>query len=247
MNQYQSQIEGDKVAPKPGMFQPIRVFVYTVFALQLLIAAIAYVILPDRVPIHWDTAGQINGYGPKLLAVLLFPAVSIGIYILIRFIMVASPRITQREGQRETQQITERIIAAVILFMLVLQVTTIAITMGAMVDILFVVNLAISVLFIFLGNYMGKLQRNFWAGIRTPWTLASDTVWERTHRVGGWLMVGIGLVGVAMSFIPILRILGIVSLTLLSTLFVFVYSYIVYRRIMHGKDPGETLSPPFEA
>src|SRR2546423_15314529 len=74
MNPLDTNADGDKIAPQPGMFHPVRAFVYIIFGLQLLIAAMAYAFLPDRMPIHWKAAGQINGYGPKLLAAMLLPA-----------------------------------------------------------------------------------------------------------------------------------------------------------------------------
>jgi len=128
--------------------------------------------------------------------------------------------------------------------MLVTQVITLAIPLGLPINVSFVINLAISILFIFIGNYLGKLQRNFWAGIRTPWTLSSDIVWERTHRLGGWLFVCAGVLGIITAFIPFLRIWGIVGLTLLVSAILIVYSYIVYRQVVtSGRNP---VSPPFD-
>ena len=128
--------------------------------------------------------------------------------------------------------------------MLVIQIITLAIPLGVSINVSFVINLLVSVLFIFIGNYLGKLQRNFWAGIRTPWTLASDLAWERTHRLGGWLFVGAGVVGIVTAFIPALRIWVIVSLVLLVAAILVVYSYIVYRQV--ETRGGNPLSPPFD-
>ncbi|HEU5228101.1 MAG TPA: SdpI family protein, partial [Ktedonobacteraceae bacterium] len=98
-------------------------------------------------------------------------------------------------------------------------------------------------LFIFLGNYTGKMRRNFWMGIRTPWTLASAVVWERTHRLGGWLFVAVGLLGIPLSFVPALRLWGIVIPIIAVSIFLYIYSYVCYQRqIQSGHEP---LSPPF--
>lgn len=120
---------------------------------------------------------------------VLFPLLSIGIYALVRILMTIGPRLGYQNQQRASAGVVNLILVGVLLFMLILQLTTTAIALGVPVDLPFVICLSISVLFIFLGNYMGKLRRNFWAGIRTPWTLTSDVVWERTHRLGGWLFV----------------------------------------------------------
>jgi len=94
-----------------------------------------------------------------------------------------------------------------------------------------VMNLALSLLLIFLGNYMGKLRRNFWAGIRTPWTILNETVWERTHRLGGWLFVLAGLIGLVTTFIPPLRFWGVMSALFAVIVILVVYSYIEYERV----------------
>jgi len=91
---------------------------------------------------------------------------------------------------------------------------------------------------------MGKLRRNFWAGIRTPWTLTSDVVWERTHRLGGWLFVLTGLLGVMMSFVPALRLWGLMAVLVIVVVVLVFYSFVIYQRFtIEGKEP---LSPPFD-
>ena len=130
------------------------------------------------------------------------------------------------------------------LFMLILQLSTIAQAAGIQFDMTTIVMLALSVLFIFIGNYLGKVRRNFWMGIRTPWTLTSSVVWERTHRLGGWLFVAVGLLGIPCSFIPSLHIWGILVLIIAVSIFLYIYSYICYRR--QAQSGEEPLSPPFD-
>jgi uncharacterized membrane protein len=141
-------------------------------------------------------------------------------------------------------RIIELILLGVLLLDLVLQLTATAIALGFPVDVSLVVNLAISALFIFVGNYLGKLRRNFWGGIRTPWALASDVMWERTHRLGGWLFVMGGLLGLILSFIPHVGTFGIVTIGIVITLASAVYSFLVYQRLSAGGN--EPLSPPFD-
>ena len=95
----------------------------------------------------------------------------------------------------------------------------------------------IGLLFIVLGNYMGKVRKNFFIGIRTPWTLASDEVWNRTHRLGGKILILIGLFMMLNTFVrfqPGVVIAAIVTLVLIPV----VYSYVIYRRI-EGFAPEE--------
>ncbi|HJT57949.1 MAG TPA: DUF1648 domain-containing protein, partial [Ktedonobacteraceae bacterium] len=184
-----SEKNGDKLTPQTTFFTPTTLFALLVIATQILVSLVTYPFLPDRVPIHWNAAGQVTSYAPKWVNAVLFPLISIGVYVLIRLLLAAGPRLGYQNSRRANLEIVNLIINGILLFMLVLQLVVTAISLGMDIDINFVVILSISILFIFIGNYMGKLRRNFWAGIRTPWTLSSDLVWERTHRLGGWLFV----------------------------------------------------------
>ncbi|GAC1422464.1 MAG: SdpI family protein [Ktedonobacteraceae bacterium] len=214
-----------------------------IIGLQIAIAAGTYPFLPAIVPSHWDAAGNVNGYLPKFTNALIVPLLSIGIFLLMRILLATGPRLTDQDP-RATQRISSLLLIGILLFMLVMQIITLAIPLGLPINVSFVINLAVSILFIFIGNYLGKLQRNFWAGIRTPWTLSSDITWERTHRLGGWLFVGVGVLGIITAFVPFLRIWGVVSLVLLVSAILVIYSYVVYRQVeTSDRNP---LSPPID-
>ena len=239
-----SENSGDKLTPQTTFFTPTTLFALLIIATQILVSLVTYPFLPDTVPTHWNAAGQVNSYAPKWVNAVLFPLISIGVYALIRLLLAAGPRLGYQNSRRANLEIVNLIINGVLLFMLVLQLVVTAISLGMKIDINFVMILSISILFIFIGNYMGKLRRNFWAGIRTPWTLASDVVWERTHRLGGWLFVVGGLLGVVMSFVPWLRVWGFITIMLAIIVILFVYSYVAYQRYtVEGREP---LSPPFD-
>ena len=109
---------------------------------------------------------------------------------------------------------------------------------GRHVPLLVVAQLLMGGLFIVLGNYSGKVRRNYFIGIRTPWTLASEEVWSRTHRFGGWVFVIAGIALVALAWAPAttpaefpLTLLGVTGV---AAVVVVVYSYFVYRGL-YGK------------
>jgi uncharacterized membrane protein len=239
-----SQDTGDKITPKPAFQGSIGLVIWTVIALQIIVAVYGFAVLPDTVPIHWGVNGQANGYGPKWIGTFLFPLISIGIYVLIRTLLVAGPRLGGRENMAANLQLVKIIQIGVLLFLLIVQLATTAQTLGVVFDMTTVIMLAFSVLFLFLGNYMGKIRRNFWMGIRTPWSLANAVVWERTHRLGGWLFVAVGLIGIPCSFIPSLRLWGIIVPLIAVSIFLYIYSYICYQR--QTRSEHEPLSPPFD-
>jgi uncharacterized membrane protein len=235
---------GDKVAPKSTFFNGTTILALLIIVVQILISAGTYPFLPPMVPSRFDISGQVYGYMPKLVYAILLPGISIMLFLILRFVTQISPNLGYRNQRRANTQIVNLIMVGVLLFILVIQLLITSYALGAKVDVSLVVCLAVSVLILFLGNYLGKLRRNFWAGIRTPWTLASDIVWERTHRLGGWLFVLVGLIGLITSFFPPLRFYGLFVPLILVVVILVVYSYIIYQRYtVEGKEP---LSPPFD-
>ena len=233
----------EKISPARPPYQFASPLIIAIIVVQALVSIVCYPFLPPMVPSHWNVAGQINAYAPKLQVVLLYPLLSIGIFVLLQLLLAVSPRLGN-QNPRANRNIINFFLTGVFLLLLVEQLATFATAFHIAVDISLITCLAISVMFIFIGNYMGKLRRNFWAGIRTPWTITNDTVWERTHRFGGQLFVIGGIIDVALSFIPSVRFYGVLGVVLLMALGSGVYSYIIYQRIVvHG---NQRLSPPFD-
>jgi immunity protein, SdpI family len=232
----------EKIAPEHSSVHYTIYLAILIIVLQVLVAIVTYPFLPPMVPSHWNAAGQVDSYSPKLFNAILFPAMSIGIYVLLRVLNSISPRLGN-QSQRANKNIINLFLVGILLFMLIVQLATTAIALGAQIDITMIISLALSVLFIFLGNYMGKLRRNFWGGIRTPWTITNETVWERTHRFAGILFVGGGVLGVAVSFLPFIRLYGIIVIALVASFLPVIYSYIVYQRVVVRGN--QSLSPPF--
>lgn len=233
----------DKITPEKTSKVSVDILTWAIIAIQIIVAVYGFIVLPATVPIHWGANGQANGYGPKWVDTFLFPLISLGLYLLIRVLIAAGPRMGGREVTATNLQIAKIVTAGIALFMLIIQLVVLAAALGISFDMAMVITLAVSVLFIFIGNFMGRMRRNFWMGIRTPWTLTNTTVWERTHRLGGWLFVAVGLIGIVCSFIPALRLWGIVVPILAVSIFLYIYSYVCYRQQTRGG--REPLSPPF--
>ncbi len=147
--------------------------------------------MPERVPTHWDAHGHANGWSPRWVAAALPVMMVAGLVVLTWLLPVISPR---KFEITPFARVYAGLMLAIQGVLLVIGVLAALKGAGYDVPIAMVGMLAVGVLFMVLGNYMGKLRKNFFIGIRTPWTLASDAVWERTHRVGGWTFMVGGLV-----------------------------------------------------
>ncbi|AFE04100.1 hypothetical protein COCOR_01490 [Corallococcus coralloides DSM 2259] len=208
-------------------------FVVVAFGMAVML----YGQLPESIPTHWNAEGVVDGYTPKPWGPFVLPLVMAAMYL----VLVAVPRISPRGYRVERfQGVFEGIQAALVAFLFLLNALVLLAGIGVSVPMARVVPAGVGLLFMVLGNYMGKFTKNFFCGIRTPWTLASDEVWLRTHRLGGRLFVLAGLVVLVSGLlgggpVPVLAAVAVAAVTPV------LYSYFLYRRIegdRHGPTDG---------
>jgi uncharacterized membrane protein len=177
-------------------------------------------------------SGEPDSYGGKFEGLLLLPLIALGIYVLLLVLPRVDPRREHYARFQGAWTVLRTVIVAV--FAGVYGVVVLWVK-GVHVDTFVVVGLMIGLLFMVLGNYMGKLRSTWFVGIRTPWTLSSEESWNKTHRLGGRLFFVFGLalaIGVplgkqwAASYMIPAGVFGLV-------LILYVYSYLVWR-----KDPA---------
>ena len=191
-----------------------------------LVIAAMYPQMPERVPTHWNLHGVADGFMPKPWGPFVLPLTMAGLLVLFAGLRLVSPKEAPVERFGRVYSI---ITGAVLAFLFVLTVVCGLAATGTAVNVTKVVMLAVGVLFLVMGNFMGKVTRNYFVGIRTPWTLANDEVWFRTHRLGGKVFVVAGL-GIAAAVLLDQVVLAL-PLLLASAAIPVVYSYAVYRRI----------------
>ena len=156
-----------------------------------VLAASLYSHLPDSVPTHWDYRGRPDGFMPKPLGAFFLPAVAALVWAVLALLPALSPRGFSMERFRATYDAVRSAILAFVVFVCAVQLLVSA---GWQVSLPSLITTAIGLLLAVLGNYMGKIRRNFFVGVRTPWTLASEEVWLRTHRVAGGLFAAAGAI-----------------------------------------------------
>ena len=201
---------------------------YVVALVAGLLSVWAYPQLPPRVAMHWGVGGQPDGYSSKLLAVVMLPLM----ILAMRALLSVLPRIDPKgENYQKFASTYWLIFNGVILFMGLLHVATLAYGLGAPVRMDRVAASGVGVLLIVVGNYLTRVQPNWFVGIRTPWTLSSEPVWRRTHRVGGWILAGGGALMVLTVFLPASTQLPIFIATIaLVTVIPVVLSYVWWKR-----------------
>jgi uncharacterized membrane protein len=204
------------------------IIVLCLVAIAVIAGALLWNQLPEQMASHWNANDEVDGYMPKFWGVFLMPLVTLGMLGLFLVLPGIDPLKANIAQFRGSFNLFILLISA---FMLYIHGLTIAWSLGyqnfkmssAMLPFL-------GLLFIFIGTMLRQAKRNFFIGIRTPWTLSSDTVWEKTHRLGSALFMASGALAFMGSFFGgMAAILLLLIPLLVSTFALLIYSYVVYR------------------
>lgn len=190
-----------------------------------------YPSLPDKMPIHWNIHGEVDRYGSKLFGAFGMPLINLGIYFMYAVLPYIDPKRKNYENFKPTYQLFKYIM---VIFFFGFHIITLLNGIGVRVNIFSFIQISMSLLFIFMGNAMGRVKHNYFIGIRTPWTLANEEVWKKTHRLSAPLWVSGGILNLILfllgaggeSFAAIITIISIIPM---------IYSYIIYQKMMVNK------------
>ncbi|MCU5379526.1 SdpI family protein [Bacillus cereus] len=205
-----------------------HLFPLLLIALTILAWCIAWPHLPGEVPSHWNLAGEVNGHMSKMGMMIFDVAIMVFIYALVTVLPKIDPRY---ENYKKFPKALGRINGAILFFLFTINMMTLANALGYNIPIGIVVNIMVGILFVVLGNYMQQCKPNFFIGIKTPWTLSSEEVWRKTHRLGSKIMMIGGIVIIISSFLPgmwkMICLLSVVGILVVGTMG---YSYVAYKK-----------------
>ena len=180
--------------------------------------------LPDQMPIHWNAAGEVDGYASKALAVFGFPVFFAALEVLMFFVILNDPK-----KQNQSNIMRQLGFWSLPAIGMIVYTATIFSGLGYDLPITAIVMILVGVLFIIVGNYMPKAKQNYTIGIKLPWTLDDTENWNKTHRLGGFLWVIGGIVFLIGAFLPGGAVLTLVT-ALVMVLVPTGYSYMLYRK-----------------
>lgn len=206
---------------------------------MFLLAAATWPGAPERIPVHWNIAGEVDRYGSKVEGLLGIPLLALGIYLL----MVVLPRLDPGRANypRFAGAYTVIRLSLVTLLAVLYGVVHLWIR-GRHVDVATVTPLLVGGLLVVLGSLMGKIRPNWFVGIRTPWTLSSKSAWVKTHRVGGWAFIAMGLATIATGVLRSAWAAGALLVILLGGIGgLIAYSYLAWRDAADKIPPAGTL------
>lgn len=204
-----------------------RYFPLFPIAAAWVFSAVVYSRLPEQVPVHWDWSGQPDRWGSRVEGAFLLPAIALVLWGLLRWLPTIDPRRANYARFGGTYDFS---VNAILTFMAGLHIVLLGTVLGWPISVERVVPGAVGVLLLIIGNLLPRARSNWWFGIRTPWTLSSDRVWQKTHRVGGYLMILAGLGLLVQALIPGKATAGLaIGLVVLCVAGTLVYSYVAWR------------------
>jgi uncharacterized membrane protein len=204
------------------------ILVCVLIALSIAAGLLLWDRLPDQMASHWDANDQVNGTTSKFWGVFLMPLIATGLLGILMLVPLIDPHKANIEQFRGTFNL---FIAFITAFLLYLHALTLAWSLGYQDFRMSAALLpALGLLFIFIGYMLRGAKRNFFIGIRTPWTLSSDAVWNKTHQLGSVLFMISGALALLGGWSGGTTALLLIFIPLMgSTLFLVIYSYILYR------------------
>lgn len=204
-------------------------FLWVIVAATFIVTLALYNKLPEQIPVHWNIAGEVDRYESRLVGAFSIPVLNVMLLLMMIWLPAIDPRKKSYEKFAEFYKLFQWVM---VLFMTGVHSLTISWALGYRPSISLFVKLGLGILFIILGNYMGKTRSNWFFGIKNPWTLENEEVWIRTHRLGGTLMFAAGVITLLLAFINHdFAFWAVMGLIMLASIIPTVYSYFLYQRL----------------
>ncbi|HHW68694.1 MAG: hypothetical protein PWP07_2415 [Epulopiscium sp.] len=207
-------------------------WIWLLIVLSFIGTIIVFPFLPEQIPTNWGINGEINDYSSKYM-IFFLAALPAMIYLLMLYGPKLDPK---KENYKKHSKAYSIISISTVLTLVAIHWLTVLATFNIIKHMDFFIKLIIGILFAVMGNYMSQLRFNYFVGIRLPWTLASEKVWKKTHRIGGIGFMLVGIILVCTSFIRG-SLSFIIFMTALSILIIFImaYAYIEYQKELKTK------------
>ena len=210
----------------------IRYAIIIGLIITFILTIAIYPAAPDRVVSHWNAAGQADGYMSKLWGLFLIPLIMTGLVALLAILPRIDPHKMNYEKFRDYY---EGFILLFVLFLLAIQVQIILWSLGYQVSTNLTFPPLMGILFIYIGFLLGHAEQNWFVGIRTPWTLSSETVWKKTHEVGGKLFKIAGVISCAGVFAGTYALWFVLVPVLAVSVYTVVYSYLEFQKEVNSQ------------
>jgi len=196
-------------------------------ALSFIVSFLAYPALPDTIAIHWGINGEANGFAPKDMGIMIMPILT----LILVAILIAVPKLDPLKGNIESfKEIYYEFITIFCGFMTYLHIITLLLNLGVSANIISLLAPAFALLMYYMGILLGSAKRNYFIGIRTPWTLDNETVWNKTHKLGEKLFKLSAAISILGVIFPNQAIILILAPIIISSIYLMIFSYLEHKK-----------------
>jgi uncharacterized membrane protein len=204
-------------------------FIISILTLTFMVSLYFYPSLPSKIPYHWNFKGEINGYTGKFSGAFGIPLLNLAFYFLFVFLPHFDPKAANYAKFPSAYKLIR---SSFHMLFAGMQGITLLVAFGHTVNVTMLIGVGTSLLFVVIGNVMGKFKHNYFVGIKTPWTLANEEVWVKTHRMAAplWVVGGIisaifAIIGDTMYLISLITIIPVIAIIPI------IYSYVIFKRL----------------
>lgn len=206
-----------------------EIIVIGIILLSFVVGIYFYPQMPEKIAFHWNSQGQVDGYMSKFYGLFLMPFISVGLFLL--FVLI--PKIDPLKANIDKfRKYYGGFIVLLIVFLFYFYLLTIFWNIGMRFNMIQVLAPAFGILFYYCGILIENAKRNWFIGIRTPWTLSSEKVWEKTHKIGGKLFKIAGVIALFGVFFQRYALFFILVPVILVATYTIVYSYFEFQTEM---------------
>jgi len=198
-----------------------------IILISFIAGAVLYSYMPEKMASHWNIAGEVDGYMPKFWGLFLMPIISLGMFFLFIFLIKIDPL---KKNVQKFRKYYDGFITVFIAFFFYLYVLTIFWSLKFEFNMVQFLFPAFAVLFYYIGVLVQNSKRNWFIGIRTPWTLSSDAIWDKTHKLGGKMFKAVSFLALLGIVFPRQAFFFIIPSLIFVSIYLVIYSYIEYKR-----------------
>lgn len=207
------------------------IWIISLVILSFIISLYFYPQMPEKMASHWDAEGNVNGYMGKTAALLIIPCLLAFLALLFLILPIIDPL---KENILKFEKYYYNFILLFFLFMLMVHLQMILWNLGIRISPNLTFPIAVGILFYYIGIMLEHTERNYFIGIKTPWTLHDDEIWKKTHEVGSKAFKIAGIISALGVLNPKYAVYFILSVIPLS-LYPILYSYLLYREKKKGE------------
>ena len=205
----------------------IQILIIGLILVSFLIGAYLYPYMPEKMASHWDANGSVDGFMPKLWGLFLLPAITAILFLVYMLI----PKIDPLKGNIEKfRGHFDVFILLLFVFLFYVHMLTMLWNLSYRFNIIQLLTPAFGLLIYYAGIMMENAKQNWFIGVRTPWTLSSEVVWDKTNKLAGKLFKVAGVLAAMGLIFPKYAIFLILVPVILAAVYPIIYSYQKYQQ-----------------